>query len=84
MSILLPDDNITYENVNRNSRGGKRSQGILDRLKELASHPIFLKGEIVEGIHQLNAPTDKIRLVTNSWIDNPTKNRPHCSIESHD
>ena len=84
MSILLPDDNVSYEDVDLTSRDDKRSPGILERLKELASHPIFLKGEIIEGIHHLNAPTDKIRLVTSSWIDNPTKNRPHCTIKSND
>jgi len=43
--------------------------GIVSKLKALSNHPLFVMVEKDARKDQLEVPTGKIRLVTNSWVD---------------
>jgi len=77
MSLLLPDDNYERENGGRSAQKDKKPQGLLDRLKGLSTHPLFLKSTEESPDGHMEMPTSKIRIVTNSWIDRPKSKRSH-------
>ena len=69
MSLLLPDDNYGRKGFKRPKKSHKEPMGIVSKLKALSNHPLFVMVEKDARKDQLEVPTGKIRLVTNSWVD---------------